>query len=45
MDSLNEIYLTLEDKEDKEVVIAKFPKTSEIHFNLQEDVTGRLDEL
>ncbi|CAC5407407.1 unnamed protein product [Mytilus coruscus] len=44
-DAMKEISLILEEKEDKEVEIAKFTKASEIYFKLLDDVAGRLDEL
>ncbi|CAC5424646.1 unnamed protein product [Mytilus coruscus] len=44
-DSMKEISLILEEKEDKEGEIAKFTKASEIYFKLLDSVTQRLDEL
>ncbi|VDH99508.1 Hypothetical predicted protein [Mytilus galloprovincialis] len=44
-DSMKEISLILEEKEDKEGEIVKFTKASEIYFKLLDGVTQRLDEL
>ncbi|XP_071150567.1 uncharacterized protein [Mytilus edulis] len=44
-DSMKEISLILEEKEDEEGEIVKFTKASEIYFKLLDGVTQRLDEL
>ncbi|XP_071145174.1 uncharacterized protein [Mytilus edulis] len=44
-DSMKEISLILQEKEDKEGEIVKFTKASEIYFKLLDGVTQRLDEL
>ncbi|XP_063414880.1 uncharacterized protein LOC134696854 [Mytilus trossulus] len=44
-DSMKEISLLLEEKEDNEGEILKFKKASEIYFKLLDGVTQRLDEL